>query len=123
MYFFKFTFTSSLYVLTFVLLLHKPVFGADPIFQICEKSGNLTNFTTNDPYETNLKKLMGDLSYKTPPSGFSFSSVGVKHMGLLFVVVMSRILIVVPVLLRQVAKFASTAPIIKVQLHGMKIVK
>lgn len=79
MYFFKFNFTSSLYVLTFVLLLHKPVFGADPISQICEKSGNLTNFTTNDPYETNLKKLMGDLSYKTPPSGFSFSSVGVRQ--------------------------------------------
>lgn len=66
--------TLTLYVLTFGLLY--TFFGADPIFQICQTSDN---FTTNNPYDSNLNKLTGDLAYKTPPKGFNFSSMGVKH--------------------------------------------
>ncbi|KAM3698207.1 hypothetical protein ACB098_06G171500 [Castanea mollissima] len=66
--------TLTLYVLTFGLL--HTIFGADPIFQICQTSDN---FTTNNPYESNLDKLTGDLAYKTPPTSFNFSSMGVKH--------------------------------------------
>lgn len=71
----SFKFTSSLInILSFVLLLHT-VFGANPIYQICSTSDNFTA-RNDDPYGTNLKKLMGYLSYSTPPSGFSFSSMG-----------------------------------------------
>ncbi|XP_062152926.1 cysteine-rich repeat secretory protein 38-like [Alnus glutinosa] len=66
------TFTLSLYLLSFILLL-QTVFGADPIFHICSTSDN---FTSNDPYDINLTKLMGYLSYKTPPTGYSLSSMG-----------------------------------------------
>ena len=90
--------TSTLYVLTFGLLLHT-VFGADPIFQICQTSDN---FTTNNPYVSNLNKLMCDLAYKVMALILvQWVSNTTKHMGLLFVVVMSQKLIVLPVLLRQ----------------------
>ncbi|KAA8526474.1 hypothetical protein F0562_008323 [Nyssa sinensis] len=65
-------YTSSFYVLSLVFLL-QTVFGADPLFHYCSSS---TNFTTNSPYERNLNKVMGDLYFKTPPTGFGVSSVG-----------------------------------------------
>ncbi|XP_059664468.1 cysteine-rich repeat secretory protein 38-like [Cornus florida] len=64
--------TSSLYVLSFAFLL-QTVFGADPLFHFCSSS---ENFTTNSPYETNLNKLLGDLYFKAPPTGFGAGSVG-----------------------------------------------
>ncbi|XP_035544550.1 cysteine-rich repeat secretory protein 38-like [Juglans regia] len=33
-------------------------------------------FTSNDPYESNLKKLLSVLYYKTPPQGFALASLG-----------------------------------------------
>ena len=60
------------------------------------------NFTTNNPYVSNLNKLMGDLAYKLMALILvQWVSNTTKHMGLLFVVVMSQKLIVLPVLLRQ----------------------
>ncbi|KAG2687966.1 hypothetical protein I3760_09G073400 [Carya illinoinensis] len=67
-------FTSSVYLLTFALLL-QTIFGASPLFHFCSSS---ENFTTNDPYESNLKKLLGNLNYQTPPQGFGFGTAG-KH--------------------------------------------
>ncbi|XP_062151823.1 cysteine-rich repeat secretory protein 38-like [Alnus glutinosa] len=66
------TFALSLYQLSFILLL-QTVFGADPIFHICSTSDN---FTRNDPYDINLRILLGYLSFETPPTGYSFSSMG-----------------------------------------------
>ncbi|GMY35032.1 cysteine-rich repeat secretory protein 38-like [Fagus crenata] len=65
-------FTFSIYLLTFALFL-QTIFGASPLFHFCSSS---ENFTTNDPYETNLKKLLGNLYYQTPSQGFGLGSVG-----------------------------------------------
>ncbi|GMY35031.1 cysteine-rich repeat secretory protein 38-like [Fagus crenata] len=65
-------FTFSIYLLTFALFL-QTIFGANPLFHFCSSS---KNFTTNDPYETNLKKLLGNLYYQTPSQGFGLGSVG-----------------------------------------------
>jgi hypothetical protein len=43
------------------------------IFLMCSTSDN---FTQNDPYDTNLTRLMSYLSYKTPHTGFNYTSVG-----------------------------------------------
>jgi hypothetical protein len=59
----------SIYLLTFALLL-QTIYGAN---HICS---NPENFTTNDPYDSNLRKLMGNLYYQTPPQGFALGSVG-----------------------------------------------
>ncbi|GLT71051.1 hypothetical protein SLA2020_430940 [Shorea laevis] len=66
----RFTFSVSL--LTFSLLLQTS-FGAGPLFHFCSTS---ENFTTNDPYGSNLRKLMGNLYSQTPPLGFGLSSAG-----------------------------------------------
>uniref|UniRef100_A0A7N2MW38 Gnk2-homologous domain-containing protein n=1 Tax=Quercus lobata TaxID=97700 RepID=A0A7N2MW38_QUELO len=66
-------FTFSIYLLTFALSL-QTIFGASPLFQFCLSSAG--NFTTNDPYGSNLKTLLGNLHYQTPPLGFGLSSVG-----------------------------------------------
>lgn len=63
---------SSLYALTFVLLV-KIAISSDPLFSFCSSS---ENFTSNSPYEQNLNNLIGDLYFKTPPTGFGQSSVG-----------------------------------------------
>ncbi len=63
-------FASSLSLLT-VVLLFKATFGVDPLFHICSSPDN---FTTNDPYETNLKELVSYLSYETPTKGFGLGS-------------------------------------------------
>ncbi|KAM4097986.1 hypothetical protein ACJW30_07G043300 [Castanea mollissima] len=65
-------FTLSIYFLTFALFL-QTIFGASPLFHICSNS---ENFTTNDQYEKNLRKLLANLNYQTPPLGFGLGSVG-----------------------------------------------
>ena len=65
-------FTFSIYLLTFGLFL-QTTFGASPLFHICSSS---KNFTTNDPYESNLKTLLGNLYYQTPSLGFGLGLVG-----------------------------------------------
>ncbi|XP_041025978.1 cysteine-rich repeat secretory protein 38-like [Juglans microcarpa x Juglans regia] len=65
-------FTSSIYLLTVALLL-QTIFGASPLYHVCSSS---QNFTSNGPYESNLKKLLSYLHYKTPPPGFGLGSVG-----------------------------------------------
>ncbi|KAG2687967.1 hypothetical protein I3760_09G073500 [Carya illinoinensis] len=67
-------FTSSIYLIlmTFALLL-QTVFGASPLYHFCSNS---RNFTSNDPYESNLRKLLSVLNYKTPPQGFALGSLG-----------------------------------------------
>jgi hypothetical protein len=62
----------SIYMLTFALLL-QTIYGASPLFHFCSSS---ENFTTNDPYDSNLRKLLGNLYYQTPPQGFALGSVG-----------------------------------------------
>ncbi|KAK9989447.1 hypothetical protein SO802_029686 [Lithocarpus litseifolius] len=66
-------FIFSIYLLTFALSL-QTIFGASPLFHFCLSSAG--NFTTNDPYGSNLKTLLGNLHYQTPPQGFGNSSVG-----------------------------------------------
>ncbi|KAL4614425.1 hypothetical protein ACB092_07G053700 [Castanea dentata] len=63
-------FTFSIYLLTFALSL-QTIFGASPHFHFCLSSAG--NFTTNDPYGSNLKTLLGNLHYQTPPQGFGLT--------------------------------------------------
>lgn len=65
-------FTLFIYLLTFALYL-QTIFGASPLYNICSSSGN---FTTNDQYESNPIKLLGNLNYQTPSLGFGLGSVG-----------------------------------------------
>ncbi|KAI8009927.1 Cysteine-rich repeat secretory protein 38 [Camellia lanceoleosa] len=69
------TFTSSLYLLSFTLLI-EIVIGVNPLFHFCSSP---ENFTANSPYESNLNKLMSYLYLKTPPTGFGVGSVGQYH--------------------------------------------
>jgi hypothetical protein len=62
----------SISLLTFSLLVQN-TFGAGPLFHFCSSS---ENFTANDPYGSNLRKLMGSLYSQTPPMGFGLGSVG-----------------------------------------------
>jgi hypothetical protein len=64
-------YSFSIYLLTFALL--QSIYGARPLKHICS---NPENFTTNDPYDSNLRKLMGNLYYQTPPQGFALGLVG-----------------------------------------------
>ncbi|XP_009591406.1 antimicrobial ginkbilobin-2-like protein [Nicotiana tomentosiformis] len=64
---------SSLYFLSYIAILVQTVVSTDPLFHFCSKSGN---FTANSYYAKNLKNLLGDLYLKTPPTGFSTSSIG-----------------------------------------------
>ncbi|XP_061364371.1 cysteine-rich repeat secretory protein 38-like [Gastrolobium bilobum] len=64
--------SSFLFSLTLVLLLQTS-FGADPLSHSCSSS---ENFTSNTPYESNLKTLINSLIYKTPSTGFGVGSVG-----------------------------------------------
>nr|XP_023884992.1 cysteine-rich repeat secretory protein 38-like [Quercus suber]POF22530.1 cysteine-rich repeat secretory protein 38 [Quercus suber] len=65
-------FTFSIYLLTFALFL-QTIFGDIPLYNICSSS---VNFTSNDQYESNLRKLLGNLNYQTPSLGFGLGSVG-----------------------------------------------
>ncbi|KAK2988004.1 hypothetical protein RJ640_011267 [Escallonia rubra] len=64
--------TSSLFLLSCILLVQMAM-GVNPLFHFCSSSNN---FTSNGPYEANLNKLMGDLYFKTPPTGFGLGSIG-----------------------------------------------
>ncbi|KAI3755218.1 hypothetical protein L1987_55014 [Smallanthus sonchifolius] len=48
--------------------------GADPLYHFC--STNSGNFTPYGPYDQNLNKLLGNLYYKTPLTGFGMDSEG-----------------------------------------------
>jgi hypothetical protein len=64
---------SLLHLLSFILL-SKAAFGDDPLLHICSSP---ENFTTNDPFDTNLQQLAGNLSNETPTNaGFSLGSRG-----------------------------------------------
>ncbi|KAJ7948188.1 Cysteine rich receptor like kinase [Quillaja saponaria] len=66
-------FTSFLSVITFVLC-SQGVFAAYVMTDhVCIRS---ENFTSNDPYETNLKELLTYLSFGSPPNGFGMGSKG-----------------------------------------------
>ncbi|KAL0405557.1 UNVERIFIED_CONTAM: Cysteine-rich repeat secretory protein 38 [Sesamum latifolium] len=54
-------------------LLIQTAIAATPLFTICSNSHN---FTANSPYEKNLIKLLGELYFKTPPTGFGLGSSG-----------------------------------------------
>ncbi|KAI3465645.1 hypothetical protein Pfo_022308 [Paulownia fortunei] len=54
-------------------LLIQTAISVNPLFSICSSS---QNFTANSPYERNLNKLLGDLYFKTPPTGFGLGSSG-----------------------------------------------
>ncbi|CAK9187047.1 unnamed protein product [Ilex paraguariensis] len=69
------SFTSSIYVFLLALLFQIAM-GVDPLFHFCSTS---ENFTAKSSYETNLNKLIGDLYFKTPLTGFGLDSVGQYH--------------------------------------------
>ncbi|CAK9187050.1 unnamed protein product [Ilex paraguariensis] len=50
--------------------------GVDPLFHNCSTS---EKFTAKGSYEKNLNKLIGDLYFKTPRTGFGLDSVGRYH--------------------------------------------
>ena len=71
------SFTSSIHVF-FLALLFQIAVGVDPLylFHLCSTS---EDFTAKSSYETNLNKLIGDLYFKTPLTGFGLDSVGQYH--------------------------------------------
>ncbi|XP_059274592.1 cysteine-rich repeat secretory protein 38-like [Lycium ferocissimum] len=65
---------SCLFFLSSIAILVQTVNSLDPLVHICSNS----LFTANSDYAQNLKNLLGDLNSKTPPTGFSTSSMGRK---------------------------------------------
>ncbi|RVW68429.1 Cysteine-rich repeat secretory protein 38 [Vitis vinifera] len=55
------------------LLLQQAAIGAGPLFHFCFI---LENYTSNDPFSSNLNELTTLLSSKVPPTGFGFASIG-----------------------------------------------
>ncbi|KAK6919405.1 Gnk2-homologous domain [Dillenia turbinata] len=72
MYFSKFSFSLSLLSLSLLLQVGVGV-GVDPLAYSCTSS---ENFTPNGTYASNLSKLLGNLYFKTPPTGFGVDMVG-----------------------------------------------
>ncbi|KAK6919407.1 Gnk2-homologous domain [Dillenia turbinata] len=67
-------FGFSLSLLSLSLLLQVGVgVGVDPLAYSCTSS---ENFTPNGTYASNLSKLLGNLYFKTPPTGFGVDMVG-----------------------------------------------
>lgn len=67
-------FTISLYLLTIISLIIQCVSGAKCIYSYCSIH---EKFTSNEPYETNLRELMSYFSNKIHPNGwFSLGSKG-----------------------------------------------
>jgi hypothetical protein len=64
--------TSSLYLLTFALLLQN-VLGTDPLFSRCSSN---ENSTSNSSYKTSLNVLLGSLYHLAPVEGFALGSLG-----------------------------------------------
>ncbi|CAK9187048.1 unnamed protein product [Ilex paraguariensis] len=69
------SFTSSIHVFCLALLFQIAM-GVDPLFHFCSNS---ENFTAKGSYGKNLNKLIGDLYFKTPQTGFGLDSVGQYH--------------------------------------------
>ncbi|CAL1406884.1 unnamed protein product [Linum trigynum] len=68
----------SLPFLTLILLLQSTIIitsaAAKPLMHICSQTPNAT-FTRNSTYERNLRQLMGQLYYQTPPTGFTNATI------------------------------------------------
>ncbi|XP_034701178.1 cysteine-rich repeat secretory protein 38-like [Vitis riparia] len=60
-------------LLLLLSLLLQAAIGADPLFHFCFI---LENYTSNDPFNSNLNELTTLLSSKVPPTGFRFASTG-----------------------------------------------
>ncbi|XP_058071404.1 cysteine-rich repeat secretory protein 38-like [Magnolia sinica] len=63
---------TSLYLLSFVLLLHG-LHAADPLYHMCSSR---KNYTANSPFSKNLNKMLTSLPTKVSLIGFGLSSVG-----------------------------------------------
>ncbi|KAL9159133.1 hypothetical protein ABFS82_08G114700 [Erythranthe guttata] len=68
-----YSFILPILIISINSLLIQTALSASPLFSICSST---QNFTTNSLYERNLNKLLGDLYFKTPPTGFGFGSSG-----------------------------------------------
>ncbi|XP_073275778.1 antimicrobial ginkbilobin-2-like protein [Primulina huaijiensis] len=64
----------SIVLISFLLI--QSAISIDPLFHFCFNS---QNFTKNSVYDKNLRKLLKNLSYKTPPTGFGIGSRGQYH--------------------------------------------
>ncbi|KAL2933167.1 Cysteine-rich repeat secretory protein 38 [Bienertia sinuspersici] len=65
---------SIIFLIPFTLFLHNTLAIEEPLYQICSSTSK--NFTFDTPYQNNLNKLLAFLQYKTPPTGFSLTSIG-----------------------------------------------
>ncbi|XP_061947163.1 cysteine-rich repeat secretory protein 38-like [Populus nigra] len=78
--------TSSLYLLTFALLLQN-VLGTDPLFTRCSSN---ENSTANSSYKTSLNVLMGSLYHLAPVEGFALGSLGQNNQDRPYGLVLCR---------------------------------
>ncbi|KAI5558284.1 hypothetical protein BDE02_17G029600 [Populus trichocarpa] len=78
--------TSSLYLLTFALLLQN-VLGTDPHFSRCSSNANST---ANSFYKTSLNVLMGSLYHLAPVEGFALGSLGQNNQDRPYGLVLCR---------------------------------
>ncbi|KAJ7981335.1 Cysteine-rich repeat secretory protein [Quillaja saponaria] len=65
--------TSFLFLITFVLCFQNAFAAYEKVGHACVSS---ENFTSNDPYDTNMKELLSYLVYETPSTGFGMGSKG-----------------------------------------------
>ncbi|KAJ7981327.1 Cysteine-rich repeat secretory protein [Quillaja saponaria] len=65
--------TSFLFLITFVLCSQNVFAAYERVGHACVSS---ENFTSNDPYDTNMKELLSYLVYETPSTGFGMGSKG-----------------------------------------------
>nr|TKS08341.1 cysteine-rich repeat secretory protein 38-like [Populus alba] len=77
---------SSLYLLTFALLLHN-VLGTDPLFSGCSSNANST---VNSSYKTSLNVLMASLYQLAPVEGFALGSLGQSNQDRPYGLVLCR---------------------------------
>ncbi|KAJ8773955.1 hypothetical protein K2173_009386 [Erythroxylum novogranatense] len=66
---------NAFYLLSFVVLISAAHGG--PLFHICSNN----KFQDNDPYQSNLNRLLSDLASSTPFTGFSQSTQGQNSPG------------------------------------------
>jgi hypothetical protein len=78
--------TSSLYLLTFALLLQN-VLGTDPLFNRCSSN---ENSTSNSSYKTSLNVLLGSLYHLAPVEGFALGSLGQNNQDRPYGLVLCR---------------------------------
>ncbi|KAJ6860129.1 hypothetical protein NC651_036468 [Populus alba x Populus x berolinensis] len=79
--------TSSLYLLTFALLLQN-VLGTDPLFSSCSSNANST--ANSSYYKTSLNVLMGSLYRLAPVEGFALGSLGQNNQDRPYGLVLCR---------------------------------